>query len=78
MYHLFTFRDLPHHLLKLSKFDLKKIVMTLFQFFVYLLCEREREREHVGEGQRERERENPKQALHCQYRAQHGTRYNEP
>ena len=51
---------------------------SLFKcLFIYFESERERERERAGEGQRER-RENPKQVPHCQHRAWHGARTQEP
>ena len=46
-----------------------KNIFCLFYF--------EKERARAREGQRE-ERENPKQALSCQCRAQHGARTHEP
>ena len=47
-------------------------ISSSFFKFIYLFWERERPRE----GQRERERRHPKQALHCQHRAQCGARSN--
>ena len=48
----------------------------LFYFILFIL--KEREHVHAGEEQRERGRENPKQALHCQHRAQCVAQIHEP
>ena len=45
-----------------------------FLSFFLMFISFERETVQTGEGQREREREDPKQALHCQCRAQYGAR----
>ena len=62
---------------------LKRFFDLFIYLFIYLLRERERERERAraraheqGRG-RERERENPKQAPHCQHRAQREAQTNE-
>ena len=51
--------------------NLEDFLFLLFFFKVYLFFF-ERNRVSGGEGEREGERENPKQALHCQHRAQCG------
>ena len=53
-----------------------------FNVYLFILKETEKERECTVEGQRERERErerdNPKQALHCQHRAQWRAQSHQP
>ena len=48
------------------------ILTSKGDFFFNVYLERERECRGGAGRERERERENPKQALHCQHRAQHG------
>ena len=55
-------------------FILYIIYTYIFNVYLFIL----RERVQTGEGQGEREAENPKQAPHCQHRAQCGAGTQEP
>ena len=71
---------LPQCLFLLPGKVISSSVFIISFFNVYLFILREGERMQAGEGQRQRktETENPKQDLHCQHRAQCGTRSQEP
>ena len=53
----------------LSIYFLKDFIFLIFKVYLFILREREHMGEHVNRGGDEKYRENPKQVLHCQYRA---------
>ena len=59
------------------KFANLTIFLSLGVFFFYYYFERDRDNVSGGGAEREGGREKPKQALHCQHKAQRGARSRE-